>query len=68
MLKAIGTDWVFLERSDRRNNLGEINELISDKVKKARRHRLKLAWLFASRVRVAFVPSTLTQSISYLSR
>jgi triosephosphate isomerase len=35
MLRAVGCDWVLLGHSDRRNNLGETDELISDKVKKA---------------------------------
>jgi triosephosphate isomerase len=35
MLRAVGCDWVLLGHSDRRNNLGETDELISDKVNKA---------------------------------
>jgi triosephosphate isomerase len=35
MLRAVGCDWVLLGHSDRRNNLGEKDDLISDKVKKA---------------------------------
>lgn len=35
MLRAVGSDWVLLGHSDRRNNLGETDELISDKVRKA---------------------------------
>jgi triosephosphate isomerase len=35
MLRAVGCDWVLLGHSDRRNSLGETDELISDKVSKA---------------------------------
>jgi triosephosphate isomerase len=35
MLRAVGCDWVLLGHSDRRNNLGETDELISEKVRMA---------------------------------
>mmetsp|Transcript_21110 Transcript_21110/g.25951 ORF Transcript_21110/g.25951 Transcript_21110/m.25951 type:complete len:326 (-) Transcript_21110:372-1349(-) len=35
MLHSVGTEWVLLGHSDRRNNLGEKDILISDKVKKS---------------------------------
>jgi triosephosphate isomerase len=35
MLRAVGCDWVLLGHSDRRNNLGETDKLISDKVRKS---------------------------------
>ena len=35
MLSSIGCDWILLGHSDRRNNLGETNKLISDKVRAA---------------------------------
>lgn len=34
MIRALGCDWVLLGHSDRRNNLGETDELIADKVRK----------------------------------
>jgi triosephosphate isomerase len=34
MLRAVGCDWVLLGHSDRRNNLGESDNLIADKVRK----------------------------------
>jgi triosephosphate isomerase len=34
MLRAVGCDWVLLGHSDRRNNLGETDKLIADKVRK----------------------------------
>ena len=34
MLQAVGCDWVLLGHSDRRNNLGETNPLIADKLRK----------------------------------
>jgi triosephosphate isomerase len=35
MLRAVGCDWVLLGHSDRRNSLGETDQLISDKVRLA---------------------------------
>lgn len=35
MLHAVGSEWVLLGHSDRRNNLGETDELIADKVKES---------------------------------
>jgi len=34
MLRSVGSEWVLLGHSDRRNSLGETNALISDKVQK----------------------------------
>mmetsp|Transcript_59608 Transcript_59608/g.112472 ORF Transcript_59608/g.112472 Transcript_59608/m.112472 type:complete len:298 (-) Transcript_59608:197-1090(-) len=33
MLRAVGCKWVLLGHSDRRNNLGEVDELIADKIR-----------------------------------
>lgn len=35
MLRSVGTNWVLLGHSDRRNNLGETNQLIATKVRAA---------------------------------
>lgn len=35
MLKAVGCDWVLLGHSDRRNNLGETDPLIGDKIRQS---------------------------------
>ena len=35
MLSAVGSEWVLLGHSDRRNNLGETDKLISEKVKES---------------------------------